>query len=391
MQREHLSIYLTHDDSARHRLRLIDVSHQEERLRAFFAIYKGMYGAWPVEELVFARLTSHGRTACLPPGRGLRVRPARQGRPAARLTGRKAEEDTMANRSSMRDSSSSRSSGSTASMRNSQRLPDGGHQERHPVSQGHLWGPDEPLARGCHRRLPEGAEESRQAPLFFHPRPHGPRDPEQLHQAQVQLPEELRPGRGSPSLLPRLERPAGQRQLQAHPPEEVLAETIRRSGRPPHHTPLRGPAHPVPHQAGPRGGGSEDDGRQAPQHRPDPGRRQRQPDARGDRLASERQGHARLPRCLRARQSDAADHHPPRQVRSRIRRRQSGVRRFRLLGHLEGQPAHQRLRREPAQARGHRHRPGTGRRLQGHRRPHGAERVPPVEGRGRPASARFRQ
>ena len=44
MQREHLSIYLTHDDSARHRLRLIDVSHQEERLRAFFAIYKGMYG-----------------------------------------------------------------------------------------------------------------------------------------------------------------------------------------------------------------------------------------------------------------------------------------------------------------------------------------------------------
>lgn len=63
VQREHLSIYLTHDESSRHRLRLIDVSHQEERLRAFFAIYKGMYGTWPVEELVFARLTSQGRTA----------------------------------------------------------------------------------------------------------------------------------------------------------------------------------------------------------------------------------------------------------------------------------------------------------------------------------------
>ena len=63
VQREHMSIYLTHDESARHRLRLIDVSAQEERIRAFFAIYKGMYGAWPVEELIFAKLTSHGRTA----------------------------------------------------------------------------------------------------------------------------------------------------------------------------------------------------------------------------------------------------------------------------------------------------------------------------------------
>jgi hypothetical protein len=44
-------------------VRLIDVSHQEERIRAFFAIYKVMYGAWPVEELIFANLTRHGLTA----------------------------------------------------------------------------------------------------------------------------------------------------------------------------------------------------------------------------------------------------------------------------------------------------------------------------------------
>ena len=63
VHREHLSVYLTHDTCARYPLRLIDVSRQEERIRAFFAIYKGMYGAWPVEELVFANLTHHGMTA----------------------------------------------------------------------------------------------------------------------------------------------------------------------------------------------------------------------------------------------------------------------------------------------------------------------------------------
>ena len=34
-----------------------------ERILAVFAIYKGMYGAWPVEELVFANLTRNGLTA----------------------------------------------------------------------------------------------------------------------------------------------------------------------------------------------------------------------------------------------------------------------------------------------------------------------------------------
>ena len=63
MHREHLSVYLTHDACARYPLRLIDVSRQEERIRTFFSIYKGMYGAWPVEEMVFANLTHHGMTA----------------------------------------------------------------------------------------------------------------------------------------------------------------------------------------------------------------------------------------------------------------------------------------------------------------------------------------
>jgi len=63
VQREHISVYLTHDDPARYPLRLVDVSRQEQRLRAVFAIYKEMYGAWPVEELVFARLATHGRMA----------------------------------------------------------------------------------------------------------------------------------------------------------------------------------------------------------------------------------------------------------------------------------------------------------------------------------------
>ncbi|HEY5998152.1 MAG TPA: PIG-L deacetylase family protein [bacterium] len=63
VQREHVSIYLTHEERGGRPLRLIDVSAQEERIRAFFGIYKGMYGAWPVEELVFARLISQGRAA----------------------------------------------------------------------------------------------------------------------------------------------------------------------------------------------------------------------------------------------------------------------------------------------------------------------------------------
>lgn len=63
VHRERMSVYLTHDEQSRHPLRLIDVSRQEERIRAFFAIYKGMYGSWPVEELIFARLTSNGVTA----------------------------------------------------------------------------------------------------------------------------------------------------------------------------------------------------------------------------------------------------------------------------------------------------------------------------------------
>jgi len=63
VHRERVSIYLTHDSCARYPLRLIDVSHQEQRIRTFFSIYKGMYGAWPVEEMVFANLTHHGMTA----------------------------------------------------------------------------------------------------------------------------------------------------------------------------------------------------------------------------------------------------------------------------------------------------------------------------------------
>jgi len=63
VHREHMSVYLTHDSCARYPLRLIDVSHQEERIRDFFEIYKGMYGKWPVEEMVFANLTHHGMTA----------------------------------------------------------------------------------------------------------------------------------------------------------------------------------------------------------------------------------------------------------------------------------------------------------------------------------------
>jgi N-acetylglucosamine malate deacetylase 1 len=63
VHREHVSIYLTHDACARYPLRLIDVSRQEQRIRALLSIYKGMYGAWPVEEMVFANLTHHGMTA----------------------------------------------------------------------------------------------------------------------------------------------------------------------------------------------------------------------------------------------------------------------------------------------------------------------------------------
>jgi LmbE family N-acetylglucosaminyl deacetylase len=63
VHREYLSVYLTHDACARYPVRLIDVSHQEARIRALFAIYRGMYGAWPVEELVFANLTRNGMTA----------------------------------------------------------------------------------------------------------------------------------------------------------------------------------------------------------------------------------------------------------------------------------------------------------------------------------------
>ena len=63
VHREHMSVYLTHEARPRYPVRLVDVSHQEERIRAFFAIYKGMYGKWPVEELVFANLTRNGLTA----------------------------------------------------------------------------------------------------------------------------------------------------------------------------------------------------------------------------------------------------------------------------------------------------------------------------------------
>jgi len=63
VHRKHLSIYLTGEARPRHPVRLVDVSHQEERIRSFFGIYKGMYGAWPVEELMFANLTRNGITA----------------------------------------------------------------------------------------------------------------------------------------------------------------------------------------------------------------------------------------------------------------------------------------------------------------------------------------
>jgi LmbE family N-acetylglucosaminyl deacetylase len=63
VHRQHLSVYLTHDACARYPVRLVDVSHQEARIRAFFGIYEGMYGKWPVEELMFATLTRNGLTA----------------------------------------------------------------------------------------------------------------------------------------------------------------------------------------------------------------------------------------------------------------------------------------------------------------------------------------
>jgi LmbE family N-acetylglucosaminyl deacetylase len=63
VHREHMSVYLTHEDRPRYPVRLVDVSRQEDRIRAFFGIYKGMYGKWPVEELVFANLTRNGLTA----------------------------------------------------------------------------------------------------------------------------------------------------------------------------------------------------------------------------------------------------------------------------------------------------------------------------------------
>ncbi len=63
VHREHMSVYLTHDACAKHPVRLIDVTRQEARIRSVFEIYKGMYGKWPVEELVFANLTRNGLTA----------------------------------------------------------------------------------------------------------------------------------------------------------------------------------------------------------------------------------------------------------------------------------------------------------------------------------------
>ena len=63
VHRDHVSVYLTHEARPRYPVRLVDVSHQEERIRSFFAIYMGMYGKWPVEELVFANLTRNGLTA----------------------------------------------------------------------------------------------------------------------------------------------------------------------------------------------------------------------------------------------------------------------------------------------------------------------------------------
>jgi len=63
VHRQPVSVYLTPDIGAEYPVRLIDVSRQEARIRTFFEIYKGMYGAWPVEELVFANLTRNGMTA----------------------------------------------------------------------------------------------------------------------------------------------------------------------------------------------------------------------------------------------------------------------------------------------------------------------------------------
>jgi LmbE family N-acetylglucosaminyl deacetylase len=63
VHRDHMSVYLTNEARPRYPVRLVDVTHQEQRIRAFFAIYKGMYGAWPVEELMFANLVRNGLTA----------------------------------------------------------------------------------------------------------------------------------------------------------------------------------------------------------------------------------------------------------------------------------------------------------------------------------------
>ena len=63
VHRARLSVYLTPETCAKYPLRLIDVSHQEARIRTFFEIYKTMYGAWPVEALLFANLTRHGLMA----------------------------------------------------------------------------------------------------------------------------------------------------------------------------------------------------------------------------------------------------------------------------------------------------------------------------------------
>ena len=58
-----MSLYLTYDRYSSYPVRLIDVSPQEERIRKFFEIYKGMYGKWPVEEMVFANLIHNGMAA----------------------------------------------------------------------------------------------------------------------------------------------------------------------------------------------------------------------------------------------------------------------------------------------------------------------------------------
>jgi len=63
VHRRNVSIYLTWDRYSSYPVRLIDVSPQEERIRKFFEIYKGMYGKWPVEEMVFANLIHNGMAA----------------------------------------------------------------------------------------------------------------------------------------------------------------------------------------------------------------------------------------------------------------------------------------------------------------------------------------